>query len=669
LIRTNNTGAGDASTVTVNGGELSSSGTGGTAIRAYGTTSTVTVNDGELSATGINGVAINAANNTAANSVKVTGGVVSAVGTGGTAIKVKTGAVANAIDYTGGVILSSVKTTSGATPKGAIYNVKFGFHEAGTASGSTISATYDGILIPSNVYVSPGEDLVITAVPAGATYYTREWTGEGIGSATGKLTDTLTITGLVGDVDTVINIVGAATAGGDQTPPTVASVTPSGTGAEIQGSVVVVFDEAMDTTITGYVELNDTLLTGSGQWSNGDKTYTIPYSGLSYSTEYTVTISDFDDFSGNQLVDDSSHSFTTKAYSSGGGSGGGSGSGGGGDTPGGGETPGGSDTPGGGETPGGGSGGTGGGGSSGGGSGENPTPSDPVTPDDNETPAPTESAEEVEVGELPSDGSISLAPIPIELDGGGAIVNPVIPANDPGLTALSEIGVAVRIEGGALVVEGQATMVGDFTITVTGVDGEGNPISKQYTIKIEPHDVPDASDIVTENPSETVTTILTGSPTAPDFSITLPTLVSYLDAENAMRYAGTRFSVSGTGNGQNGIRITGGRFLLGGGRGADGSGASLEITGSIAGADPGEAALETVSYVVGINRYTENVGIRLADTNLIVETSESGDGGNGGESGNGGGTSSGGGCSTGVAGLAGLAMAGLIGTTAQRKRR
>jgi hypothetical protein len=105
--------------------------------------------------------------------------------------------------------------------------------------------------------------------------------------------------------------------GGDTTSPTVTSVSPSGTGVETSGNVVIVFDEPMDET-PGAVSLNSSALTGAGGWSNGQKTYTIAYSGLANNTLYTVSISGFEDAAGNAMTAvTSGHTFTTKAAAGG----------------------------------------------------------------------------------------------------------------------------------------------------------------------------------------------------------------------------------------------------------------------------------------------------------------------------------------------------------------
>ena len=102
----------------------------------------------------------------------------------------------------------------------------------------------------------------------------------------------------------------------DSTIPVVTSVSPSGTGASISGNVVINFSEAMNTSVAGTVYLYidgssySSVLTG-GSWYNGNTVFTVPYSGLSYNTKYTLLISGFADTTGYSMSSDNSHSFTT----------------------------------------------------------------------------------------------------------------------------------------------------------------------------------------------------------------------------------------------------------------------------------------------------------------------------------------------------------------------
>jgi len=108
----------------------------------------------------------------------------------------------------------------------------------------------------------------------------------------------------------------------DADKPGIASVTPSGTDTALDGNLVITFNEEMRTNV-GTVSLNSTVLTG-GAWDSGNTVFTVPYSSLVSGTVYTVNVSGFMDYSGNEMDADGTHSFTAKA---GGGSGDGSDSG------------------------------------------------------------------------------------------------------------------------------------------------------------------------------------------------------------------------------------------------------------------------------------------------------------------------------------------------------
>lgn len=104
--------------------------------------------------------------------------------------------------------------------------------------------------------------------------------------------------------------IGSFTTGADTTPPTISTVTPNGSGVSQSGNIVITFSEVMNTAAVGTVSLGGSTNLTSGSWSNGNATYTIPYSGLSYSTAYAVAISGFKDVAGNTMFADSAHSVT-----------------------------------------------------------------------------------------------------------------------------------------------------------------------------------------------------------------------------------------------------------------------------------------------------------------------------------------------------------------------
>ncbi len=95
----------------------------------------------------------------------------------------------------------------------------------------------------------------------------------------------------------------------DTIAPMVTDVTPTSAGAYTAGSVTITFNEEMRTSV-GTVSLNGTTLTG-GSWNIDNTVFTIPYSGLSGNTYYTVNITGFEDCSGNVMAANQSNSFTT----------------------------------------------------------------------------------------------------------------------------------------------------------------------------------------------------------------------------------------------------------------------------------------------------------------------------------------------------------------------
>ncbi|MCM1566277.1 MAG: leucine-rich repeat protein [Dehalobacter sp.] len=93
------------------------------------------------------------------------------------------------------------------------------------------------------------------------------------------------------------------------------SQTPYGSDISISGNIVINFAETMDTEMPGTVtltSLDGSRTLSSGAWSGN--TFTIPYTGLAYETEYTVAATGFKN-SSNADVAVSSHEFTTVSVS------------------------------------------------------------------------------------------------------------------------------------------------------------------------------------------------------------------------------------------------------------------------------------------------------------------------------------------------------------------
>ncbi|KJS66111.1 MAG: hypothetical protein JL50_13235 [Peptococcaceae bacterium BICA1-7] len=99
--------------------------------------------------------------------------------------------------------------------------------------------------------------------------------------------------------------------------PAVAAITPANGAVDVSTScqMVIIFSDPMNTSAgVGAVSLSgggDTIALSGGVWSNGDKTYTVDYTGLDNDTEYTVSISGFKDQANNVMRTVNNHKFTT----------------------------------------------------------------------------------------------------------------------------------------------------------------------------------------------------------------------------------------------------------------------------------------------------------------------------------------------------------------------
>ena len=88
------------------------------------------------------------------------------------------------------------------------YTVSFSVTDAGTASGSTVSATAGIAAITSGTAVLDGKTVVITAAGAGATAYAYAWLGDG---TSGETTAELTIASLSSAIDADCTVTGTTT--------------------------------------------------------------------------------------------------------------------------------------------------------------------------------------------------------------------------------------------------------------------------------------------------------------------------------------------------------------------------------------------------------------------------------------------------------------------------
>ncbi len=92
-----------------------------------------------------------------------------------------------------------------------LYTVTFGSNSAGTASGSSVTATSNGTAIVSGAIVASGSTIVLTANGTGAATgtYTYAWSGDG---TNGETTKALTIASMSGTVNASCEVSGVAPA-------------------------------------------------------------------------------------------------------------------------------------------------------------------------------------------------------------------------------------------------------------------------------------------------------------------------------------------------------------------------------------------------------------------------------------------------------------------------
>ncbi len=99
-------------------------------------------------------------------------------------------------------------------------------------------------------------------------------------------------------------------------PPTVTAVTPANaaTGVGVSGNIEITFSKPIHTAGTVSLDGGNTMLGTEGAgWDSTRTVYAVSYSGLTWETQYTITIAGFRNAAGNPMIADSSFSFTTKA--------------------------------------------------------------------------------------------------------------------------------------------------------------------------------------------------------------------------------------------------------------------------------------------------------------------------------------------------------------------
>ncbi|MEA4994133.1 MAG: Ig-like domain-containing protein [Oscillibacter sp.] len=240
----------------------------------------------------------------------------------------------------GGNVSVAGKIGGGAAGSGYYRNPIFGTITYGTAGGAGSCTITGGSVKASNIQPTPKNgDLtaslttvtlsgvstlrliqaIATSLPS--TYGSRDMKTD----ASGKLYLWLPSGALVTDAFSQGNrYTGSISAGASGTltqsgltpePPAVTAISPAAGATDISadGSISVTFSGAMNAW-SGSVALQadglDAVLLTAGIWTYSGTVYTVPYSGLSHNTEYTVTLSGFKDACG-QFVGSESFSFTT----------------------------------------------------------------------------------------------------------------------------------------------------------------------------------------------------------------------------------------------------------------------------------------------------------------------------------------------------------------------
>jgi hypothetical protein len=230
-------------------------------------------------------------------------------------------------------------TNSSGTSYGAVVNV--------TTSMPALTITPSHVLTEGNLHVSyltasifsgiaffdgnPNvSDYQLNNAPTGVTiekvtfinpsavkvYLAYDWTDFDTDVTNFSLTIKSAGLGYLGSNVTSNNLTITAGIDVDTVAPTVSGITPTGaTSVPTGGNIAVTFSEAIDNATAGTISLSSDGSTftalPAGNWSAGNTVYTVLYSGLLYNTLYTMKIENFQDYSSNTMVTDTSHSFTT----------------------------------------------------------------------------------------------------------------------------------------------------------------------------------------------------------------------------------------------------------------------------------------------------------------------------------------------------------------------
>ncbi|MEA4969790.1 MAG: leucine-rich repeat protein [Candidatus Pelethousia sp.] len=353
-------GGGEASAggkVTITGGTVTASGNGGgagiggggAAIISGGNGGPVTISGGTVTASGggagIGGGAGSILGHSGGSGgiITISGGTVTANG-GGSCAGIGGGYLASGgtVTISGGTVeatggSSGAGIGGGAGGAGGTVYISGGSVNAvggdyaqsiGRGSGSADAGTLrSGGYFSENVYLTTvtlegvSDETEVTSLTATYIYGINDMFTDGGGNLYLYLPEAAEVTGAetasaqyTGKVVTTTDATSRGTLfRRDTDNPTITGVTPTGTGVAISTNTLsVTFNEPMSTSVAGTVTVSGATVSAP-QWSNGNKTVTYTLSSLAYGATYTISISGFQDTSGNVMAADNTHSFTTQA--------------------------------------------------------------------------------------------------------------------------------------------------------------------------------------------------------------------------------------------------------------------------------------------------------------------------------------------------------------------
>lgn len=244
--------------------------------------------------------------------------------------------------------------------------------------------------------------------------------------------------------------------------------------------------------------------------------------------------------------------------------------------------------------------------------GPNPTPNPTPTPPD---PAPE--PEPVDYDVTPADDGTVDEQITVTDTSGNAITVtdiPETPANTAAETTLGNMGLSIRVENGKVVVSGTAVDIGDVTFTVNVVGANGKAGTTTVRIQLHPilHDTGPAVDTFPSGWNGSMST------TTDDSGNKLYTFTLFVPLDIAAHEATLLREVGATANN---ARVTGTEAVDAVERqvakGAENAVKYVKITGETD--TPDNARITSVTYRLGIHRYTQQTDVVLADTGAVPD--------------------------------------------------